>query len=231
MRAWGIGATLGFAFVALMLGEAVGMGAVTAAMGADLKRSAYDGAAVAVSLLIGNPVLVVTLALAARMTGEDLFAYLALDVPRRRDVIISVAGLAVLILAIDVVTLALGRPLVPAFQLESHRTAVAEGALLSLWIALIVVGPVGEEILFRGFMFRGFVHERRDALPGILAISLIWALLHVQYGLFGIAQVFVIGVFLGYVRLWSGSTTLAILLHVLQNLESVAETAVALGWV
>lgn len=231
MKTWGIGATLGFAFIALLFGESVSVGAVTAAMGADVMRSANDGAAVAVSLLVANPILVVTLALAVRLTGEDLFTYLALDVPRRRDVIVAVAGLAVLILAIDVMTLALGRPLVPAFQLESHRTAVAEGALLSLWLALIVVGPVGEEILFRGFMFRGFVHERRDALPGIVAISLIWALLHVQYGRFGIAQVFVMGVFLGCVRLWSGSTTLAILLHMLQNLESVAETAVALGWV
>jgi membrane protease YdiL (CAAX protease family) len=231
MKSWGIAATLGFAFISFLFGQAVGVGAVTAAMGADLMHGGYDGAAVAVSLLVGTPVQVVTLALAARLTGEDLFQYLALDVPRRLDVIVAVAGLAVLIVAANLLTLAMGRELVPAFQLEIHRSALAEGAVLSLWIALIVVAPIGEELLFRGFLFRGFVHERRDALPGILAISLIWSLLHVQYDWFGAALVFAIGLYLGYVRFYSGSTTLVIVLHMLLNLESVAETVIVLGWV
>src|SRR6266849_9722839 len=231
MKTWGILATLAFAALAFLLGQAVGVGAMTAAMGADLSRTAYDGAAVAVSVLVGNPVQIVTLALAARMTGEDLLAYFALDVPRRRDVIIAVAGLAVVILVGDALTLAFGRELVPAFQLQIHRSARADGALLSLWVALIVVAPVGEELLFRGFLFRGFVREPRDALPGILAISLIWSLLHVQFDWFGASLVFALGVLLGYVRLYSGSTTLVILLHALLNLESVLETVVVLGWV
>src|SRR5258708_37113910 len=228
MRAWGIVWPLVLAVVAFALGLAVGNDAMTAALGADPSRSA--GAAVAVSLLVSNPVQIVTLALAARMTGEDLLAYFALDVPRRRDVIIAVAGLAVVILVADLLTLAFGRELVPAFQLQIHRSAQAEGALISLWFALIVVAPVGEELLFRGFLFRGFVREPRDALPGILAISLIWSLLHVQYDWFGASLVFALGVLLGYVRLYSGSTTLVILLHALLNLESVLETVVVLGW-
>jgi uncharacterized protein len=231
MRTFGIAATLGFAFVALAFGQAIGFGVVSAAVGADLTRPGYDGAAVAVALLAGTPVQVVTLALAVRMTGEDLFAYLALDVPRRREVTIAVAGLAVLIIVGDMLLVALGHGLVSPFELEIHRTALAERAVLPLWIAMIVVAPVGEEILFRGFLFRGFIHEPRNALPGILAISLIWALLHVQYDWLGTLLVFVIGVFLGYVRLWSGSTTLVILLHMLLNLDSVVETVIVLGWV
>jgi len=43
--------------------------------------------------------------------------------------------------------------------------------------------------------------------------------------------VFAIGMLLGYVRHYSGSTTLVILLHMLLNLESVMETAIVLGWV
>jgi uncharacterized protein len=229
MKIWGIASTLAFAVLAFVLGLAVGDDAMTAALGADPSRSA--GAAVAVSLLVGNPVQIVTLALAVRMTGEDLLAYFAIDVPRRRDLIISVAGLAVVILVADLLTVAFGRELVPAFQLEIHRSAQAEGALLSLWFALIVVAPVGEELLFRGFLFRGFVREPRDALPGILAISLIWSLLHIQHDWFGVTLLFGIGVLFGYVRLYSGSTTLVILLHALLNLESVLETVVVLAWV
>jgi uncharacterized protein len=266
MKSWGIGASLGFAFIAFLFGQLIGFGAATAAVGADMVRG-YDGAAVAVSVLIGNPIQLVTLALAARLTGEDLFRYLALDVPRRADVIVAVAGLAVVIVAANLLTLAMGRELVPPFQLEIHRSALAEGAVLSLWLAVIVVAPVGEEILFRGFLFRGFVRgsrdeeiakarrisavfgqpeaqdqakgagqpavadRPRDALPGILAISLIWSLLHVQYDWFGTALVFAIGIYLGFIRFYAGSTTLVILLHVLLNLESVAETVIVLGWV
>ncbi|SRR5579871_88227 len=231
MKSWGLGATLGFAILAFLFGQAVGFGAMSVAMGADPSRIAYDGSAVAVSLLVGNPVQIITLALAARMTGEDLWAYFALDWPRWRDVVIAIAGLAVVILVGDMLTLAFGRELVPPFQLQVHRSAQAEGALISLWVALIVVAPAGEELLFRGFLFRGFVREPRDALPGILAIALIWSLLHIQYDWFGASLVFVIGVLLGYVRLYTGSTMLAILLHMLLNLESVIETVVVLGWV
>src|SRR5215470_1957105 len=149
MKIWGMAATLVFAVLALLLGVLAGNGAIAVAMGTDSLPGADDGAALAISLLVGGPVQIVTLALAARMTGEDLLAYFALDVPRRRDVMIAVAGLAVVILVGDALTLALGRELVPAFQLQIHRSARADGALLSLWVALIVVGPVGEELLFR----------------------------------------------------------------------------------
>jgi membrane protease YdiL (CAAX protease family) len=231
MKRFGIAATLGFAFVALAFGQSLGADVAAAAWGADVMRAGRDGGALAVFLLVGNPVQVVTLALAIRMTGEDPFAYLALDVPPRRIVAAAVAGLAVLLFSGDMLTVALGRSLVPPFELDVHRTALTENALLPLWLGMIVVAPVGEEILFRGFLFRGFIHEPRNVIPGILAISLIWALLHVQYDWFGTAEVFVLGVFLGFARLWSGSTTVAILLHMLVNVVSVTEAAVVLGWV
>jgi len=229
MKIWGFAATLGFAVLAFGFGQAVGVGALTALKVFDPQRVGYDGTAIAIVTLFGNPVQVVTLVLAARMTGEDVFAYFALNMPRRRDVIRAVAGLAVVILVGDALTLVLGSDLVPSFNLQIHRSAQADGALIWLWLALIVAAPVGEEILFRGFLFRGFVREPRDALPGILAITLIWSLLHIQYDWFGTGVVFTIGMLLGYVRLYSGSTTLVIVLHMLLNFESVLETVVALG--
>jgi membrane protease YdiL (CAAX protease family) len=228
MKIWGLAATLGFAVLAFGLGQAVGIGALTAA-GFDPLRVGYDGTAVAISLLVANPVQVVTLVLAARLIGEDTFAYFGLDVPRWRDVTIAVAGFAVVIVLADVLTVAFGRDLVPPFQLEVHRSAQASGTLSWLWFAVVVVAPVGEELLFRGFLFRGFVREPRDVLPGILVIALIWSLLHIEYDWFGIGVVFVVGVLFGYVRHYSGSTTLVILLHMLLNLESMLETVVALG--
>jgi membrane protease YdiL (CAAX protease family) len=209
----------------------MGIAALTMVKNFDPTRVDYDGTAVAVYTLVGNPVEIITLVLATRLSGSDALAYLGLDIPRRRDIAIAAAGLMAVILVADGMTLALGKEMVPAFQLELHRTAQAEGTLPWLWLAILVAAPVGEELLFRGFMFRGFVHEPRDALPAILVLALIWSLLHVQYDWFGTAQVFLIGVLFGFVRWRSGSTTLVILLHMLLNLESVAETIFVMGWV
>ena len=104
------------------------------------------------------------------------------------------------------------------WPLAIYRSARADGSLIWLWLALVVAAPIGEEVLFRGFMFRGFVHAPRDAVPSIVLISLIWSLLHIQYDLLDITEIFVLGLLLGVVRWSTGSTTLTILLHAVYNL-------------
>jgi uncharacterized protein len=231
MKVWSIWATLAFAILAFVLGQAMGYAVVTTLKTIDLGRVDTDGTAVAIYTLISNSVEIVTLVLAIQLLGTNALDYLGIDIPHRRDVAIAIAALAATIVAADAMTYALGKDMVPAFQIELHRTAREQGSLPWLWLAIIVAAPVGEELLFRGFLFRGFVHEPRDAVPGILIISLIWSMLHVQYDWFGASQVFVIGLLFGFVRWRTGSTTIAILMHVLLNLESVVETVIVMGWV
>ncbi len=229
-KAWGLGATLGLGALAFILGQAVALAALTAFRGFDPAQVNSDGTAIALVALVANPVQVITLVLAVRMTGTNLLDYFALDIPRGRDVAIAVGGLIVVIVLGDLLTYALGRDVVPAFQTDIHRTAQADHTLPWLWLAIVVVAPIGEELLFRGFLFRGLVREPRDRLPGILVISLIWSLLHIQYDWFGASLVFAVGVLFGYTRLYARSTTLTILLHMLLNLESIVETVYVLGW-
>lgn len=230
MKVWGLAATLGFAIFAFVIGQWLGIRVLEAIKPFDPQQADSDGTALAIVTLIANPVQTVTLVLAARMTGADVLTYFALVVPNWRAAAVSVAALIGAIVLGDVLTFAVGHDVVPSFQLDIHRSAQADGTLPWLWFALIVVAPVGEELLFRGFLFRGFVHEPRDALPGILVISLIWSLLHIQYDWVGTGMVFAVGMMFGYVRLYSGSTLLVIVLHMLLNLESVAETVFVLGW-
>ena len=110
------------------------------------------------------------------------------------------------------------------FQLQSYTTAAAEGWLPAMAFAAIIVAPAGEELMFRGFLFRGFVRSERSAWPAIVVISLLWAALHIQYDWAGMLQIFVVGLFLGWVRWTSGSTLLTFLLHALFNLEGTMET-------
>ena len=111
---------------------------------------------------------------------------------------------------------------------DSYQAARAARDLLMLWLAVSVIAPVVEEITFRGFLYRGWVGPLR---PGgaVVATALLWALLHVQYDVFDMVQIFVLGLALGYIRWRSGSTLLTILLHMLNNVIAMIETAIRVG--
>ncbi len=53
--------------------------------------------------------------------------------------------------------------------------------MVLLWLAVVVVTPLGEETLFRGFLYRGWLQSPRDAWLVIVVTALFWALIHVQY--------------------------------------------------
>jgi membrane protease YdiL (CAAX protease family) len=148
--------------------------------------------------------------------------------PRLRMVVIGIIGILVIVGLTDALLFASGRAIVSPFQSISYQTAAAEGLLPLMWFATVVVAPAGEEIMFRGFLFRGFVHSQRAAWPAIVGISLLWTLLHVQYDWTGMSEIFVAGMFLGWLRYKSGSTLLTIVLHGLFNLEGMIETMLQL---
>ena len=221
MKVIGRWATVGFAVLAVVLGAAVASVAVRfmtpATQNLDLYGRISNGTRLAVVSLAFAPVMIITLMLASRRSGSSVLAYLGLDIPRRRHIAITVAGLAVWIVFATMLNLVLGRDAQP-WTLAIHRSAQAEGSLIWLWLAIVIASPISEEILYRGFMFRGFVHAPRDALPSIVLISLIWSLQHIQYDLLDITELFVLGLLLGLVRWSTGSTTLTILLHAVNNL-------------
>jgi membrane protease YdiL (CAAX protease family) len=229
MKVWGLAATLGLAILAFGLGQLTGVGVLPAIKAIDPRQIDHDGTAVAAFTLIANVIQTVTLVLAVRMLGTNVLEYLGIDIPRWRDVTLAVMALVVVVVVGDLLIVGTGRDLVQPFELEISRSARADGTLPVLWLALIFVAPIGEELLFRGFLFRGLIHQPRDRIPAVLMTALIWAALHVQYDWLGVVVVFAVGVMLGYIRLRTGSTTLAILVHVLLNAESVVETIIALG--
>ena len=191
-----------------------------------LAAAPYDGASVTLSVVFLNPVTVAVLLLAVRVHRANPVEYLALIVPRLRFLTIGIAGIFLIIGATDALLFATGRAVVSPFQVISYTSAAAEGWLLPMWIATVLVAPAGEEIMFRGYLFRGFVRSGRSAWPAIVVISLLWAGPHQQYDWTGIAEIFVAGLFLGWVRWRSGSTLLTFFLHALFNLEGMLETVV-----
>jgi membrane protease YdiL (CAAX protease family) len=150
--------------------------------------------------------------------------YFALKWPAAHDLGVGLAVLVVLIAAGDALLYFSGRDLVTAFQVQSYTSAAAAGWLPAMFAAAIVIAPAGEEVMFRGFMFRGWARSPRSVWPAIVVISILWAILHIQYDWTGVLQIFVVGLILGWIRWRSNSLVLTFLLHALFNLEGTLET-------
>lgn len=229
MRIWGYWATFGWALLAFLVGQFAALAVLVWWRIGDLSTVLdvpFDGVAVALFILIANPITIAILMLAIRLARASQAEYLALAVPQTRDLRVGIICIVGLIAISDAVLYVTGQPLVTPFQLQSYSTAAAEGWLAPFLIAAVIVAPASEEIIFRGFLFRGWARSDRSAWPAIVVISVLWAALHVQYDWTGILQIFIIGLFLGWMRWRSGSLLLTMLLHALFNLEGMAETIV-----
>jgi CAAX protease family protein len=231
MKTWGYWATLGWGFLAFAASQFLTLAILLLLHVSDLDtlvNAPFDGKPVTLFILIANPIMIAIVALAVALARAPLAEYLALVMPQRRHVAIGLACLVVLIAAGDAALYFSGHPLVTSFQLQSYTTAAAQGWLAALWIGAVIFAPAGEEILFRGFLFRGWARSARSVWPAIIVISVLWAALHVQYDWTGIVQIFVVGLFLGWMRWVSGSTLLTFFLHALFNIEGTLETVVQL---
>lgn len=234
-KRWGRFATFGLGFVALLAGQLVALLALAWWLDAPLAGMpdfSGDGVAVALIVFISTPVQLFLLATFAQRRGGNFLAYLGLTLPRRSEVIFGVVAIVAFIIVGDALTWLLGNDIVTPFQNDIFRTAGEAGflPLLLLLIAVVVLTPIGEEALFRGFLFRGWLRQPRDAWAVIVVTALLWSIIHVQYDWFVVSQIFVSGLLLGWIRWATGSTILTILLHALINAEGMLETFVAQKW-
>lgn len=222
---WGIPATIAWLLFAFLVSVLMASG-VFAAWQADrvpVRTLTYDGVMIAIGALASVPVQVAVLAFAAWLRRWTPQTYLALAMPKQGEVIFAALCVAAVTVGFDALMYVSGRDLVPAFQTEAYQSAKEAGWLTGLMLAIVLVAPIGEEIAFRGFLYRGLMRPGHEVLA-IVVISLAWALLHIQYDWLGMAQIFAAGLILGWFRWASGSTSLTIIMHVLINAEAMLET-------
>ena len=187
-----------------------------------LRQPGRYGLALSATTLSGLPVgVLLVVGLTRRRRGLPVRDYLGLRLPTGRQAVAAFALFASFNLAYDQLTRALHRPLVPEFMLAAYRTA---HGLPWLYLAVVVAAPVFEELLFRGFLLPGLA-AALGAVGAALLSSAAFALLHLQYDLFDMSSVFVLGLLLAAVRLKTGSTLLTIALHAATNLVATLQVA------
>ncbi len=133
------------------------------------------------------------------------------------------AGLTlVYLISMDAVSHWSGRPLIPDFIIEAYATSIWP---FLFWIAIGICAPFFEELFFRGFLLAGFRKTRRRTVIAVVAISGVWAGVHLQYGWYEMIWIFGLGLVFGAARLRSGSLWLPVLLHMQCNLLATFQVA------
>jgi len=113
-------------------------------------------------------------------------------------------------------------PRSPALEGLGELIGALSGWSIAGGVLVIGIAPgIAEELMFRGYVQTRLV-ERWGAAPGILTASLLFGILHVDP--VHAAFAFGIGVFLGYLTLWTGSIRAAIVCHAANNTASTLTT-------
>jgi len=154
------------------------------------------------------------------------FRALGLKAFRARDLAYALSGYAVYFVSYLAAIIAITN-FIPQIDTEQRqelgfRMDVAGPELAIVFVSLVILPPIIEEVLFRGFLYTGL----RQKLPFIisaLVTSAIFAVAHLQFGsgnpLLWIAAIdtFFLSMVLVYLREKTGSLAAPILLHALKN--------------
>jgi membrane protease YdiL (CAAX protease family) len=102
------------------------------------------------------------------------------------------------------------RGVAPLLELKGGRL-VAGLAIAILWI------PLAEELVFRGWLFKGLAHTRPGLLVALPSTTIIFALLHSFYSPGGVLVIGLLGAFLGWLRWRFDQLLPCVLCHALYN--------------
>ncbi|QUY42388.1 CPBP family intramembrane glutamic endopeptidase [Acaryochloris marina] len=108
------------------------------------------------------------------------------------------------------------------FTAELYQTAQFP---ILLYIAIVGIAPVFEELLFRGFLFHGLQSSRLGSGGAIVITAVGWAILHVQYGPLVISQIVCFGLLFGVARWQTHSLFVPLSMHCLNNFLALLTTS------
>lgn len=128
--------------------------------------------------------------------------------------------------AFFVITL-IAKALIPSLDLEQEQfnfDAISKNAsnLFFLFVSLVILPPIIEEIVTRGFLYTG-LRSKLKVIPSAIITSIIFAAAHLQFGrdgpLLWIAALdtFILSLALVYLREKTGRLAAPIMLHGLKN--------------
>ena len=110
----------------------------------------------------------------------------------------------------------LGADEIPSFMMNIEFQTVS-----SIWLlifAVSITAPLLEEIVFRGFLLKGFSQTFMGSYGAIVVTSLLWAIVHLQYEFAYVFVIFIVGLVFGYARVKTNSILTPMMMHFFMNI-------------
>jgi uncharacterized protein len=161
-------------------------------------------------------VLVVVLAETVRHAGWSVKDYFALTTPTWLQGAIAIAAGTAFIIIDNIVGALAPGPSDPIDYFEYNK-AIAEGLVPLFWLNTVIAAPVAEEMIFRGFLYRGWSQTWLGPSGAIVLTAIVFGLGHFQYDIVSVGSITISGLLLGWLRRWSGSLVAPILAHAANN--------------
>lgn len=175
-----------------------------------------DGTVVSISIIITSLLITAITLLIIALKNGSIKQYLAL----KPFSIVTSIGMFALLLVFVIGSQALtdwieATPLMfvdPLYQSVS-----------SVWLlifAIVIAAPIYEELVFRGILWSAIAEQfsaPRGSVVASIMTSVIFALIHIQYGWYEISTIILLALIFCYARIKSGSLWLPILLHIINN--------------
>ena len=161
----------------------------------------------------------VAFGLAKLKKGSILKDYFSLNGFKWKTLGFWVLVFIVLELLIGLLIDALGAKDIPNFMLNLEYPTLMEKFLLL--VAVVVAAPVVEEVVFRGFLLKGFSHSFMGIHGAVILTSALWAVIHMQYEIAYLIAIFIIGMVFAYARILTNSLFIPMIMHSLMNLLAI----------
>ncbi len=240
-KLWGAWATVGFGLVIIIVFSAIQSLAVIAVIFPDLlsflrsspiqpdfyelmntminllntRMGLITSVAACASAIIGVGLIIL---FAGIRKGVGIAEYLGLKRITAKQILAVLGIMAGFIIISDGLGLLVDRSTSNEFMVNTYSTSVWPALL---WVSLIIFAPIFEEAFFRGFLFEGFRQSRLGPVGAVGLTALAWAALHIQYGIYDIAVIFLLGILFGVVRIKTGSLWSTIIMHAFTNMVAL----------
>jgi len=220
---WAAAAATILLFIVAMV-AAYGATVITSALG--LSGSAGSGQAgpgrdyayVVIWLLAAQAAMIVLTIAAAGSVGGDWREVLALRTPAGGPRIYGEALVLLLLLVAlyNLILLLFAREALLGDLKVFIELARSPARLLAL-PAIGIGAPVSEELLFRGFLLSALAASSLGYRHGAVVTTAAWTVLHAGYSVYGLIEVFLVGLYLAWILWRTGSLWVPLFCHAVYN--------------
>tara|TARA_Y100000741_G_scaffold96970_1_gene72044 strand:+ start:166 stop:957 length:792 start_codon:yes stop_codon:yes gene_type:complete len=214
-----------FLIVILSVFSALIIASIFSAMDPSILDGTTPSLSTYISMFVGQSFLIVPVLIYLNKKGAPIFESLRLKIISKKTAIATlILSLGAMVIS-DEINILVDK-IIPApesfLQLEAMLTPENPLSMIILIITIVILAPVGEELLFRGFLQKFLENQWGDVTKAILISSLFFAAIH--FNPYWLIQIYFLGVLLGYIAWKTSSVIPAIIFHVFINGSSLLFT-------